>query len=61
MVALQPLACGGALAVELKAAAREQRELTNPASIGNCAGDALRRRRLACLDKALRCSALTPC
>jgi hypothetical protein len=48
MVALQPLACGGALAVELKAAAREQRELTNPASAGNCAGEALRSR---CLDR----------
>ena len=48
MVALQPLACGGALAVELKAAAREQRELTNPASIGNCAGEAVRAR---CLDR----------
>ena len=48
MVALQPLACGGALAVELRAAAREQRELTNPASAGNCTGEALRAR---CLDR----------
>ena len=34
--------------LELKAAAREQRELTNPASAGNCAGEALRAR---CLDR----------
>ena len=48
MIALQPLACGGALPVELKAFAREQRELTNPASAGNCVGEALRTR---CLDR----------
>ena len=48
MVALQPLACGGAIAVELRAAAREQRELTNPASAGNCTGEAL---RVRCLDR----------
>ena len=34
--------------LELKAAAREQRELTNPASAGTCAGEALRAR---CLDR----------
>ena len=48
MIALQPLTCDGALPVEVRGLAREQRELTNPASVGNCAGDALRTR---CLDK----------